>query len=428
MSLRFLKLVAVNVLVFVVLAEASGLYASYMDTGHFLYTTPRHYDAIKETAAHRLTADSVHPYFGPLHKPGFRPQSNNFGFTSPQAFPYEKRGADEFVIGIFGGSVGEQFCELGAPRLIEDLGADRALSGPSAPLGARRTFVPLCFSHEGYKQPQQLLVLAYFLSIGQRFDLVLNIDGLNEVALAALNNQSGRDISMPSPLHMDPLVAVIDQSTLTPERIESLAKINHDKESMNRLAARINANRIAMVDFVLTRIYARTRNEYQSELGRFANLPANAADTSIVELTRAVKARDDATLYEDIAASWANASEEMNAMLAARSVPYLHVLQPNQYFGTRRFAESEARIAINAASLFKAPVEKGYPVLLRQSARLRQSEHFIDATAVFDHESGAVYKDDCCHYTELGNRLLADAIAARVRELGAHGQRPQSSH
>jgi hypothetical protein len=67
-------------------------------------------------------------------------------------------------------------------------------------------------------------------------------------------------------------------------------------------------------------------------------------------------------------------------------------------------------------------------VLLRQSARLRQSEHFVDATAVFDRESGAVYKDDCCHYNELGNRLLADAIAARVRELGPLGQRPQSSH
>ena len=427
MSLRFLKLVAVNVLVFVVLAEAVGLYASYMDTGHFLYTTPRHYDAIKETAARRLTADSVHPYFGPLHKPGFRPQSNNFGFTSPYAFPYEKRSADEFVIGIFGGSVGEQFCELGVPRLLEDLGADRALNGPSTPLGAGRRFVPLCFSHEGYKQPQQLLVLAYFLSIGQRFDLVLNIDGLNEVALSALNNEKGRDISMPSPLHMDPLLAVIDQSTMTPEMIESLAKINQDKQSMNRLAERINANRIAIVDFVLTRIYARTKRDYQSELGRFANLPPNKAEASIVELSRAVKSRDEATLYEDIAASWANASEEMNAMLAARSVPYLHVLQPNQYFGTRRFGAGEARIAINTASLFKAPVEKGYPVLLRQSARLRQSEHFVDATAVFDRESGAVYKDDCCHYNELGNRLLADAIAARVRELGPLGQRPQSS-
>lgn len=419
MSLRFLRLVLVNVLVFVVLAEAVGLYAYYMDTGHFLYSTPRHYDAIQETAAHRLTADSLHPYFGPLHKPGFRPQSNNFGFTSPYAFPYEKRSADEFVIGIFGGSVGEQFCQLGAPRLIEDLSADRALSG--------RRLVPLCFSHEGYKQPQQLLVLAYFLSIGQRFDLVLNIDGLNEVALATLNNQSGRDISMPSPLHMDPLVAVIDQSTLTPGRIESLAKINHDKELMNRLAARINANRIAMVDFVLTRIYLRTKNDYQTERGRFANLPANNADTSIVEVTRPVKSRDEATLYEDIAASWANASEEMNAMLAARSVPYLHVLQPNQYFGGRRFGEAEARIAINAASLFKAPVEKGYPVLLRQSARLRQNEHFVDATALFEREPAAVYKDDCCHYNELGNRLLADAIASRVRELGPFGQRPQSS-
>ena len=34
----------------------------------------------------------------------------------------------------------------------------------------------------GYKQPQQLTTLAYLMSIGGQFDLVLNIDGFNEVA------------------------------------------------------------------------------------------------------------------------------------------------------------------------------------------------------------------------------------------------------
>ena len=62
--------------------------------------------------------------------------------------------------------------------------------------------MPLCLSHEGYKQPQQLLVPTYFLSIGQVFDLVVNIDGFNEVALSSVNHQRGLDISMPSAMHL----------------------------------------------------------------------------------------------------------------------------------------------------------------------------------------------------------------------------------
>jgi len=58
--------------------------------------------------------------------------------------------------------------------------------------------VTLCFSHEGYKQPQQLLVLSYFLSIGQPFDMVMNIDGFNEVALGGINDRYGWTFRCPA--------------------------------------------------------------------------------------------------------------------------------------------------------------------------------------------------------------------------------------
>jgi hypothetical protein len=112
----------------------------------------------------------------------------------------------------------------------------------------------------------------------------------------------------------------------------------------------------------------------------------------------------------------------MNDLLTARSVPYLHVLQPNQYFTRRRFDAAEARVALNSTTPFKPPVERGYPVLQRVGADLRARERFLDATAIFDDEPSAVYSDDCCHYTQRGNDLLADFIAARVVE--ASGSTP----
>jgi hypothetical protein len=99
--------------------------------------------------------------------------TNNFGFPSRYDYPFLKASNRQFIVGIFGGSVGAYFCRIGAPRFEADLRQNTFFRD--------RDIVTLCFSHEGYKQPQQLLVLAYFLSIGQTFDMVVNIDGFNEV-------------------------------------------------------------------------------------------------------------------------------------------------------------------------------------------------------------------------------------------------------
>ena len=403
---RHLIVLAVNLVVFALLAEALGVLMHYEATGRLFYRHQRAYELIPETAAGELSDDGLHPYFGPMHRPGVRAASNNIGFTSPYRVPLMKSSADEFIVGMFGGSVGESFCQKGAARMIERLATHSFFSS--------RRIVPLCFSHEGYKQPQQLLVLAYFLSIGQQFDLVINIDGFNEVALSTFNRDRDRDISMPSPLHLDPLLDLIAGTAMTPAKVESLAAISRHKATLNRVAGALQRTRFASAAFVMDRYHRWTMGRYRAEVAKFAALPQTPATATIVEVTPPLKARDGAVLYDDIASQWIAASLLMHDMLAGRGVPYLHVLQPNQYHTARRFSEAEARVALNDSTPFKGPVQQGYPVLLRSSSRLRGHEQFFDATPIFDAEPRAVYEDDCCHYNELGNRLLADAIAAQV--------------
>ena len=403
---RILSILVVNLVVFAVFAEMLGVLMHYEDTGRLFYWHQKTYELLPETAAGELSDDGLHPYFGPLHRPGVRAASNNIGFISPYRVPWTKSGGDEFTIGIFGGSVGESFCQHGAARMVERLASHRFFSG--------RRIVPLCFSHEGYKQPQQLLVLAYFLSIGQHFDLVINIDGFNEVALSTFNRDRGRDISMPSPLHLDPLLDLIAGSALTPAKVESLAAISRHKTTLNRLAAELPRTRFASAAFVMDRYYRWTMGRYRAAVAEHAALPPTPAAATVLEVTPPLKARDGAALYDDIASQWIAASLLMDDMLAGRGVPYLHVLQPNQYHTSRRFSEAEARVALNDSTPFKGSVRQGYPVLVRSSSRLREQEQFFDATAIFDGEPRAVYEDDCCHYNELGNRLLADAIVGRV--------------
>ena len=412
-----------SLVAFALCAELLGLAAYYVDTGALFYIHRKEYGELFSTPEDRLAVgEAVHPYFGFTHTPrtpfsvppGLETgaplpatRTNNFGFASPDDYPFHKTRDNQFVVGLFGGSVGVWFCQLGAPRLVEQLQRHPSFRG--------RAIVPLCFSHEGYKQPQEALVLAYFLSVGQAFDLVINIDGFNDVALGSLNNSRGLDISMPSVQHVDPLINLVNASSLTPEKLETLAGIFRDRERLAGLARTIHANRIAAVHFVLDWYYGRVRDRYVRQLGRYSNLPSNPQTNALIQLTPAVAPREGEALFKDIAEEWARSSLLMHQLLSAGGVPYVHVLQPNQYFGGRRFSASEHATALNDASPYKASVGQGYPALVAaaQSA-LRGTVRFVDATAAFDRETAPMYVDNCCHYTVAGNRVLADAIAAAV--------------
>jgi len=438
---RLTALLLVNLVVLVVAAEAVSLAVYYYQHGWLFYLdpyrTPR--TPLPEATAGRLTSEGLHPYFGQSHRPGVPfdiPESlrrgpavprvtNNAGFVAPHDYPFRKTSQTQAVIGIFGGSVGAWFCQLGTERLMARLRADADWRD--------RELVPLCFAHEGYKQPQQLLVLSYYLSMGQAFDLVVNIDGFNEVALGLVNEARGLDASMPSAMHLDPLMSLVNQTTMTPARLDILARISRDKSTLAALGDRLDRTRSAAVFVVLDQYAAIVDGRYRRARVDFDRLPPAGAAESLILVTPppgtagaerpADGARGDGadSALDRIARQWAEATLLMQQMLAARGVPYVHVLQPNQYYGTRAFSADEARVAFNTGSPFKPGVVTGYPVLLRQVelSGLRSREQFVDATRAFDGLTTPMYMDDCCHYTRAGNERMADVIAEAVLKLPA---------
>jgi hypothetical protein len=420
---RAATIIAINVIVFCVLAEAAALLLYGFETGRLFYTDRPEYQPVSDAAPGQLTADVLNPYFGPSHKSGVpfeippelreegrdapRLATNNFGFVSPYNFPIVRSG-NEFIIGIFGGSVGVWFCQVGVERLLSELQRHEFFK--------TRMLVPLCMAHEGYKQPQQLLVLTYFLSIGQPFDLVINIDGLNEVALSPINNQQNLDISMPSASHLIPLINVIDKGTLTPGKLQSLATIARYRERIHSVTGTLARTPSAAVAAVLYRYLLWLMNRYTQELLVFDSLPATPAPDSLVGAIAPTEQRSGTMLFDDIARNWARASLVMRTMLAAQGIAYVHVLQPNQYYTSRPFSSEEAAVALSADSPFKAGAEQGYPALLAEAKAqlLGAQAGFFDGTHIFDSETAPVYVDNCCHYTRVGYLRLADFIARSV--------------
>jgi hypothetical protein len=301
---RAARIVVINVIVLGVLAEAIALLAHFARTGGLFYVDRPVYSAVGDPLSGQLTADVLNPYFGPSHRSGIpfdvppelrepgreapRVATNNFGFVSPYNFPIE-RGNNEFIIGIFGGSVSVWFCQVGVQHLLDDLRQHEFFKA--------RTLVPLCMAHEGYKQPQQALILAYFLSIGQPFDLVINIDGLNEVALSPINNQLRLDISMPSASHLIPLINLIDKGSLTPERLESLAAVARYRSRLDDIGATLNRNRSAAVDAVLGGYRTWLMGRYEREIRTLDSLPSPPPGNSLIGAVPPTQERSAGMLF-----------------------------------------------------------------------------------------------------------------------------------
>ena len=422
---RIASLLVINLLVFAAAAELIALAVFGYQTGWLYYVDPYRPQIalVAEPEAGRVTTAALHPYFGPTHQPGIAfdmpaalrppqnaskgaaPATNNFGFTATRDYPVARANERQLLVGIFGGSVAAWFCQVGAERLMARLTALPAFRGRDA--------VPLCFAHEGYKQPQQLLILSYFLSIGQELDVVVNIDGFNEVALSPLNDARGSDISMPSVMHLDPLVALLDQSSMSAAKVESLARIQGYRRRVNAFASRANEASSAALHLLYARAHAVLERRYQDEVRRFDALPASAG-SSLVRVTPKVRPRGEDELTRDIAAGWMRASLLMQQAIAARGGRYVHVLQPNQYFTARPFAAGEAEVAFAEGSPFKPGAQRGYPELERvadSGVLAKGGVTFVNGVHLFDAERAPVYIDNCCHYTRRGYELLADAIA-----------------
>jgi hypothetical protein len=416
-TLRITAILSCNVLILLLLLELVGLVAYYRREGVLFYLrtaeeTPAQVTGIGE----RLNSEyRLQPYWGfslkiNQQKPRKKESTNNFGFVSTVDYPTARNGTRQFIIGIFGGSVATQLTVNGADRLKHVLAADQRL--------ADLDLVVLDFASGGYKQPQQLQILTYFLSQGQQFDLVINLDGFNEVALSPFNRRSDNALAMPSNLHLLPLVNLMDHSTLTPERLESLHRITRLKDRLQLVTTWQHGTLSAAVHLLLGVWSGVLHADYSAEGNRFQQMRAEGAAASLMGIAGLEKTVvDDESMFRSVADGWVESSLLMQQLLAVRGIPYHHFLQPNQYFTTRVFSEEEQALAIRKDSSMGDNAANGYPYLLEKAVRLAsKGVRFHDATGIFDHEPQPVYADDCCHFNQLGNELLAEFIAEHILE------------
>ncbi len=265
----------------------------------------------------------------------------------------------------------------------------------------------------GYKQPQQLIALNYVLALGHSFDMVLNLDGFNDIVLAP-KGQPGLSPFYP---------------TGWPNRIADLPDVEA-KRLVGEIAY-LEYRRMQMVDWCSGAPLSFSPSCYLA--WRLANRRAAARIGHIRKaflnrpqergfLTHGPEGADATTekLLRDLAGFWGRSSFQMHSICEGLGIPYFHFLQPNQYVpNSKSLTRREKLIAFDPRQPWGQAVPKGYPHLIEAGERLvAAGVSFHDMRMVFANVETTVYSDPCCHLNQEGSDRLAAAMAhIIIREL-----------
>ncbi|MDX1501228.1 MAG: hypothetical protein R3325_02615 [Thermoanaerobaculia bacterium] len=377
---------------------------------------------------------TVHPYLGWARQPGIvsgrlrradtgfpggvpspwaleNSRANLFGLNSAIA-DYRTVAATDLVIAVFGGSVANDVVWMAGDHLAAQVTARH----PSA----AGSVVVLNFGNGGYKQPQQLIALGLATVLGIPLDVVVNLDGFNEVVFGPLNAASGAHPIFPA---MGQYAAAVQLQTglLSDEAVLQAAAVLRQRRAAERKIEALGgsggfgASELARaVVGRLAQHHLRRAVQLEEEL---QTMSRQAKNPGLASLTASCieEGRPCLRLTADL---WQRSSELMNALAASVGARYLHLLQPNQYVPqSKPLAAEELERAWAPGSYYGKHAASGYELLRERGARLRRrGVDFHDLTLLFAEIRDPIYVDPCCHYNMDGQTRLARAIGDLVAD------------
>ncbi len=354
---------------------------------------------------------ALHPFLGfvldptrhpAARRPGANRQSGELGFPFNSEPLIQSRDDERPVVVLLGGSVANMLANAGKAALAGELA--------KLPRFAGRRPIILSAANPGYKQPQQLITLTYLLSLGAHYDLVLNLDGFNEVALPPVELiPSGVNPHFPQnwPLRvgdLDPRRGATrgELAFLERRRAWRAETFSHFPLSRSFTAA--------LLWKALDGRSRRRAEQLQQQLAQAGD------DLGFQQRGPRNQLLTAATVEEDLIAVWSRSSALLADLCRARGIAYHHFLQPNQYDpGAKPLSSGELRTAWRPDHPYRGAIEAQYPRLRAAGAQLRQQGiPFSDLSRIFTEVEETLYLDDCCHLNQRGNELLAQAIAAAI--------------
>jgi hypothetical protein len=340
----------------------------------------------------------IHPYLGFVYD--FKDDKKNrqtYGFATTVS-PVIKREPGKLNVMLLGGSVAQSM-----KKVMREAFRRVCRIPPNV--------VTLGFA--GYKQPQQLLALTYFLSLGAEYDLIINLDGYNEIVLPITDNYDvGVNPFYPRNWNLrisrqpsKGVLAVIGEvrylRDLKQENLEGLTS------SLFRGSAVFGLMKMQQ--------FKRINRDIDHTNHKLIKLQQEEAKR-FEETGPFFVYKEKQKLYEDAAAVWVRSSVLLDQLARENSMEYYHFLQPNQYVkDSKVLTAEEKRGAYSQKAAISQSALIGYPILIREGRKLLERNiKFFDATMAFAKEKETVYIDICCHYNERGKEVLAAYMMDKI--------------
>ncbi len=341
---------------------------------------------------------SLHPYVGWEIADGYRILANEYQWTrSPDS-------RHALTVLVLGGSVADIFDqeEYGIGPLRRLLKSDPRL--------ADREIHFLKFGRGGFKQPQQVNYLVFLLSLGFRIDVVIELDGFNEVALGNNNLHEGAHPAYPSAAHWAQLAS---WGTSDRTALDMVAEIRETQHAIDDGCTRFASWQLDRSCIVCKLALARMRtlrSRLETQFRAYAKyLGERPSPASSLGLQGGEEAAIEASVLD-----WAECSRTESDICRARGILYLHFLQPTLHDkGSKTLTPKEIAQG-GMLETWLHGVEIGYPMLRAKGEELKKlGVNFIDLSLIFKDRTGDIYFD-ACHFATEGNEILARNIAREL--------------
>lgn len=329
---------------------------------------------------------------------------NPFGFVGDPAFP--TKSPEKVIILIVGGSVSNQFnCNAGT-QLITKIKKSSFYSN--------KEFSIIGLGVGAHHQPQQLMAVNYYLSQGGEYDILINIDGFNEIFVPFVMSQNKMHPSYP--LFWNQFTSNFDNNQIRLiGRIEFLLDLKQSlMKTANFLTYSITAN---VIWSFLNQIIDNRISESRILLNSIADEKLQKKSFSSFG-----PSANFGNLNNFAINLWVKSSIQLAKISVANHTQYFHFLQPNIHvMNSKSFSKNENSIMDNLP-VFIPPettnlISANYPLLeIRGSEILAAGGYFSSLSMLFKNEKGTTYIDAGGHLTPLGNTLLADFIANAIIE------------
>lgn len=307
-----------------------------------------------------------------------------------------------FDVLLLGGSVAANLGNQADHDLARLIGA--------LPMAAGRPVRLMNYARGSYKQPQQLVMLAWLLTLGLAPDLVINVDGFNEVAVSNANRGLEAHPLYPAVAQWAPLArgGLTDPATL--DLALPVRRLQREVEDLARGARTSWQMGSAVLGSVR---YAMVRKRHAAWVIAQRRLQQHLMEASDQLVLRGPHFEgDEREAIELCVRAWLETGRMLHQLCAARGIPFVACLQPTLHDEGSKPMSAEERAQGAAPEAWLAGVRLGYP-LLRAAGRVLEREGvcFVDATRVFAEVEATVYYD-ACHFDRQGNHLLAEVLVA----------------